>query len=274
MTIERGELKSKERTQEWLEFALRAAEMGAWDWDLKDDVPNIIRNEQYDRIFGISSALRWTRDTWVQAIYLDDREATSRSMQSVISGESEEYNVEYRIVRPDGVVRWINAWGRNIRDSSGAPIRVAGVLRDVTDQKLLELERDLFFATLSHDLRNPLAAAKSSAELIQRSPGRIDLQSLFINKIISNLDRVDRMIQDLLDSSRMRAGHEINLVMENADLRSIMMRFEQDETDLYDGRVHFRYSECFAGLWSKEGIRRLLENLVGNAIKYGSPDSP
>ncbi len=263
-----------EGAYEWLRIALRAAKMGAWAWDLNRRDKFIRRTEQYDRIFEIAPHQKWTRDLWIGRLYSEDQEITSQKMESVITGDKEEYDAEYRIVLPAGGLRWVNAWGRSIRDRAGKPVRVTGVVRDISDEKRLEQDREQFVATLSHDLRNPLSVARSSADLIRRYPDDVVRRDRLFKKIDFSIERADRMIQDLLDSSRLQSGRNLQLPMENSDLSDIVRAVVQEQAELYDGRIIYKVDGSCVGTWSKDGIRRLLENLISNAIKYGKVGGP
>ena len=273
-----SEQKQSEKMEEWLALALSAAQVGAWVWELKPETKEIFRTELYDRINGIPPNSTWTRDNWLTRIHPDDRDSTHHKMEQVLSGKQNEYNAEYRIVMPDHSIRWVHSWGKSICNSEGNPIMVTGIVKDVTDRKRLEQERDQYIATLTHDLRNPLAAARANAEVILRFPGQIEQEDRMLEKIVSNIERADRVIQDLLDSSRLQSGVGLNLKMEKSDLKEIATEFVKELGSLYENRVSLRVSGktlgYFEGTWSKEGIHRILENLTGNAIKYGAENGP
>jgi two-component sensor histidine kinase len=73
----------------------------------------------------------------------------------------DDYHVSYRIVRPDGQVRWLEAFGRFVLNPNGSPQKLGGVCMDVTTRKQAEAERDLLVAELSHRVKNTLATVLS-----------------------------------------------------------------------------------------------------------------
>jgi signal transduction histidine kinase len=143
----------------------------------------------------------------------------------------------------------------------------------------LEAERaaiamEKVLALVTHDIRNPLTSCKMAAELILRLPGTADRVPQLTGRIIEGLSRADSMIQTLLDVSRIRAGHGIALRFEFCDLASILSKVAQDMTGDYGSRIVLRTAGPAPGYWSEEGIRRAVENLVTNAVKYGAHERP
>lgn len=116
-----------------LRHALEAGRMGVWDWDIGSG--RVEWSASLERIHGLEEgSFAGTIEAFQADIYPDDhrrvRDAIERSLADL-----EPYRVEYRIVRPDGSQRWIEAIGDVRRDASGAPVRMHGVCMDVTDRR-------------------------------------------------------------------------------------------------------------------------------------------
>ena len=139
----------------------------------------------------------------------------------------------------------------------------------------LEKERELreqFVATLTHDLRTPLTAAKMGAQFILRRPEIIEKTQQLAVKIIKSIDRMDQMIKDLLDANRIRAGEPLSLTMNYCDLKDIAITTLRELGAAYGDRFLLEMEkENITGFWNEDGIRRVIENLVSNAVKYGFP---
>jgi PAS domain S-box-containing protein len=165
------------------------------------------------------------------------------------------------------------------------------VVQDLTERSSLLQERDLlrvdanrlrceaqererFVAALFHDLRSPLSAAKTGAQLIARgghSPAKLDE----LAKRISNaVDRADRMLVDLLDASRIDAGQGIRLDLEECDLVKIAEEECADHAARHGARFSVIAEDDVKGMWNAEALRRVLDNLLTNAVKYGDPSTP
>jgi signal transduction histidine kinase len=95
-----------------------------------------------------------------------------------------------------------------------------------------------------------------------------------VNRVIENITRADRMIFDLLDVSRIKAGERLPLKIQNLDIQLLIQQTLQDLTTIYGDRFVFHSQPKIRGNWSPHDIRRLIENLASNAVKYGYPNTP
>lgn len=127
-----------------------------------------------------------------------------------------------------------------------------------------------FSLTVTHDLRTPIAAAKMSAQLILREKDAPEVVNNLASRVVHNMNRVDAMIRDLLDSSRLRAGKKLELPVEDLDLNELITSVCTDLNALYDNRIKFISGKSVPGRWSKQGLWRVIENLSTNAVKYGA----
>ncbi len=138
--------------------------------------------------------------------------------------------------------------------------------------------REQFVAGLGHDLRNPLGAAKISAELILLATkadltpeGWDDVRGL-AQRIVSIVKRADRLIQDLLDATAIQIGDKVPLRMVEAEMLALVRSSIADFARPQQQRLRVK-GETIWGFWDEEAIRRAIENLISNAIKYGKKDS-
>jgi PAS domain S-box-containing protein len=167
----------------------------------------------------------------------------------------------------------------------------AKIVQDLTERNLLMQERDLtrthlntlqadaeyrkrFIETLTHDLRSPLSAAKTAAQLITRSPGDHDKVRGWGGRISEAVERTDRMISDLLDASRLEAGEHLSLTFASCDLRTIAEELCDELSSRHPHRFVLEAEGDTTGIWSEDGLRRVLDNLLSNALKYGDPARP
>jgi PAS domain S-box-containing protein len=129
-----------------LELATASASLGVWDWNVKDNA--MFWDDQMLNLYGYNrQTFPGGIEAWQEGLHPDDREATWEASQSALRGDC-DWNHEFRIRRPDGVVRWIKANGEVIRDQDGSPVRMLGINRDITDRKETEQqlrEKEFFF---------------------------------------------------------------------------------------------------------------------------------
>jgi len=133
--------------------------------------------------------------------------------------------------------------------------------------------REKFVMTLTHDLRNPLGAAKLATQLLmlEKNADKVKLKA---ERVIHNINRIEKMVSDLLDAGRLRAGHALPLVLGQVNLsnlvRTIVSEFSEQRCDRFRVFAH----EEIQGIWSADGLTRAIENLIGNAVKYGDEAKP
>lgn len=137
--------------QQW-EFTLEQCRLGAWALDLRDG--KVQHTLQHDRIFGYDRHVAdWNYELFRNHIVADDRAHVDRLFNEMLDGRN-GWEVEFRICRTDGEVRWIWDVGGVIRDTSGKAVRLLGVIQDITERKIAELERRDFQAKMDYALEN------------------------------------------------------------------------------------------------------------------------
>jgi signal transduction histidine kinase len=129
--------------------------------------------------------------------------------------------------------------------------------------------RQQFIAILTHDLRNPLTAVKMSAQMIGKRSHDSELVEHFSGRIVENVKRIDNMIRDLLDTSRIRIGETIALQKNPCDLVLIVREVLVEFVTIHGDRFVLKSPEELKGVWSPDGLRRITENILSNAVKYG-----
>lgn len=132
--------------------------------------------------------------------------------------------------------------------------------------------RERFVATVAHDLRNPLSACLIASQMIGRATDPEQVRALAA-RIESNSLRMNRMIEDLLDNVVFEAGERLHLELEEFDMQDLVQDVIEQSRQIHDHRFVYN-GESIKGCWGFEPIRRALENLIGNAVKYGDPERP
>lgn len=192
----------------------------------------------------------------------------------------EEFNdEELLLVRPDGARVRLLSSGSAIRDNGQVVLAIV-VHRDVTALRLLEQTKDDYLALISHDLRAPLTAVQAEAQLLQRQLARDQrLDSAYVKRtmsIVANTRRMNAMIQELLESSRLESG-TMTLKKEAIAivplLRGIVDRVGSDRVRLHAG-LSDSASALTAVSADSERIERVLTNLITNALRYSPRSRP
>lgn len=134
--------------------------------------------------------------------------------------------------------------------------------------------RESFVNTLTHDLKNPLTAAQVGLRLLKEQNLSLEKRERVFYRIEESIKRAEKMIHDLLDANRIQAGHGLVLHFERCELRSLASDILEEQASIHGDRFRLEAPQPIHGYWNPAGLRRILENLVGNAIKYGRQHSP
>jgi signal transduction histidine kinase len=134
--------------------------------------------------------------------------------------------------------------------------------------------QELFMVTLTHDLRSPINVLKMGAQLTLRRLERGDTHVDVVARMISAVNRLDSMIQNLLDASRLRAGESLKIEFEECDLEVLVQEVAEDLSFAYGERFFVVSDSELRSYCSRKEIRRVIENLAINAVKYGAPSTP
>jgi signal transduction histidine kinase len=138
---------------------------------------------------------------------------------------------------------------------------------------MLEVQQQLM-AVVSHDLRNPLATMKGAASLIARGPAPGADHREEARRIVSNARRMERLIRDLLDFSRLRAGVGLPVTPTDTDLVEVCRRAVADLGRDAEGVVAVDERGDPTGRWDPDRLEQVVQNLVTNALKYGPASAP
>ncbi len=137
-----------QRSHDLLQLAERGAGIGFWDWDMDLGPDRLNWSQQIFKLFGLDPAQAVASfKTWRQALHPDDLAAAEASIAAALS-QRKPFVTSYRVVLPDGAIRWIDAFGQANYDETGAPRHFSGLCLDATERKqaeqaLIELNADL-----------------------------------------------------------------------------------------------------------------------------------
>ncbi|AZH26460.1 PAS domain S-box protein [Haloplanus aerogenes] len=127
------------RTEQSRSLALKVSQAGVWEWNLETD--EVIWNEAMEALFGINpDTFEGTYEAFADRLHPEDLPDVEAAIEQSIE-QDEPFHTSFRIVRDDGVERWVEARGKVVSDGAGAPERMLGVNVDITERK--EREREL-----------------------------------------------------------------------------------------------------------------------------------
>lgn len=279
-----AEIHLKESEEKFRAFAESMPQM-AFIADAKGNI--IYFNQRHYEYFGVqmgeTEGFKW-QDRPIH--HPDDLSRTiSTWNRSVETGSP--YQIEYRLRRHDGVYRWHLGRAVPQRDSNGTIIRWFGTNTDIQEQKEYEFQqkklieslkvekelREKFVSTLTHDLRTPLSVIKMSAQILEAETLDPEASDV-IKRILRNVSVSDQMIRDLLDTNRIRAGRGLSVKINKCFMADVVTSVLKNLEVVYGPRFRITSVGNCEGYWDADGIRRIAENLVTNALKYGDAKAP
>ena len=278
--VERTRAEEQARLgEDRLRFALDAAMMGTWDWDLATQ--SVRWSDNLEEIHGLpEGTFDGTFDSYAREIHPEDRDRVFASVQRALAGDG-DHDVEYRLVAPDGSIRWAEGKGR-VHWEDGRAVRMSGVCMIVTRRKEAELARleaaheaarakDEFLATLSHELRTPLNAILGWVQIVESGLTPPEKLADALRIIGRNARLQAQLIEDILDVSRIISG---KLEIQRSPLPALPLVISAANTALpgaiakgIDLRVDVPASLPAV---SADGgrLQQVLGNILSNAIKF------
>ncbi|MBV9344283.1 MAG: response regulator [Gammaproteobacteria bacterium] len=273
-------------SEERLRLALEGADLGSWDIDLRSGTA--VWNARHAELLGYPADAPATPDLWRDRIEPEDRPMVTAAIDRARE-ERTSLAIEHRLRRADnGELRWLALFGRFHYDPNGVAVRFSGVTRDVTQRKQLESERegylaalqeadrrkDTFLATLSHELRNPLAPIRNAAEVLtapQLEPAQLEWARSVIQRQVAHMAW---LLDDLLDLARITRG-KLQLRRQACSLRSVVdAAVETTRPFLQKKNQHLALQlgdEIPALDADPLRLAQVLSNLLTNAVKYTEP---
>jgi PAS domain S-box-containing protein len=196
-------------SQEALQLAHEAAGLGTWDQDLLTG--ELRWDSRAKALFGLSPQAAVSRDLWAAAVHPDNLARTQAQLDRAVH-EHAAISTEYGVVWPDGSLHWIAMIGRATVDSAtGTPLRMAGVMLDVTERKrseeqLQEVARleavGRLAGGIAHDLNNMLVAILGCSDLLARSMQANDPKRIEVDQITQAASRCAALTRQLLAFAR------------------------------------------------------------------------
>jgi PAS domain S-box-containing protein len=264
-------------SRERLRLATSAGGIGTWDYDIPSGT--LEWNDAAYAIYGVDpGSFQPDRSSALRFMHPEDVESTVSSLRECLLDGSKECRSEFRIVRPDGEIRYLRIGGEILRDSEGRPERFVGVIIDLTPEKraldaarAADQAKSDFLAMMSHEIRTPMNGMLGFAALL-RSAGLDELQRSYLDTIDASGQRLLEVIDDILDLSRIEAG---SLPIEYAgfEVRACVRDvFELLRPSALKKELQYEMSiapDVPLGMLSDRGrLAQILTNLLGNALKF------
>ncbi|PYI70025.1 MAG: hypothetical protein DMF08_12540, partial [Verrucomicrobia bacterium] len=201
-------------SKEHIDLATKAAGLVVWTWDIPRDEFWVSSKDR--ALFGFSQTEKLTAERIRSVVHPEDRQLLRQQTDALTTGR--EIENQYRVLLPDGRVRWVMRLGRVEFDADGKPLRERGILMDISERKQAELEaarqrHDLahlarvttlgeLSSSLAHELTHPITAILSNAQAAQRflDGDHVDLKE--VSEILNDIVTEDQRAGDVIHRLR------------------------------------------------------------------------
>ncbi|MHB0770413.1 HWE histidine kinase domain-containing protein [Bradyrhizobium sp. 5.13L] len=231
-------------------MAIAAGKMGSWDWDWISG--DWMWDEGQYRIFGVSAEIFAVNPANVQALLHPDDVDQLRKAIAEFNKGTRSYETEFRIVRPDGEVRWCVGTAAATVDESGRVVRVSGVTVDITERKRAEERQNLLAREVDHRAKNALALAQSIVRLT-----RADEVKAYVNAVEGRINALAR-VHTILSLSSWQGAELSRLIEEELAPYSL------------GGQIRLAGPEVQLLPATAQTLALALHELFTNSAKYGA----
>ncbi|MGD1895281.1 MAG: PAS domain-containing protein [Cyclobacteriaceae bacterium] len=275
-----------------LDLAIETSKIGVWTY--YTDTGQLDWNDQLYEIYGISKErFAQVTTTWRSFVHPEDQELVEQEMAKPIQGETVS-NIQFRIIRPDGDIRYINAAASPMFEK-GKVTGLISINLDITDFKKIEAELtqakekaikseksvkrknkelkktnqelDRFVYSVSHDLRSPIASSIGLSELSLNSDSLEEVHE-YDQLRIQTLQKLDRFIHDILNYSR---NSRVEIKPEVIDFTEMVESIVAEYyAQIEEGKVQVHQDITVHTPFTSDRLRIdiILNNLISNAFKF------
>lgn len=260
------------KAYEQIRLSKEAAALGTFDMNMVTG--HLQWDDRCRLLFGISHSneVDFERD-FLQNLHPDDLERINAVLAYVFKKQASNgiYDVEYRTIgSEDKRLKWIRAKGQVYFDANDKPLRFIGSVLDITEQKEDEQRKNDFIGMASHELKTPLTSINGYLQLLQYH-ARLqseDRMLATIDKSLNQVKRMTRMIDGFLNVSRLESG-KIAIDKQQFEITSLLKEVCEETLTLtkgYDVKLH--PADEVMVYADRNKLNQVLQNLIGNAIKY------
>lgn len=253
-------------------FRLLSNEMPQFVWTSDPEGRLNYFNQSVYKYSGLNESIL-ENDRWIEIVHPDDREENLALWTNAIA-TGEDFLLEHRFRRKDGIYRWQLSRAKALKDSNGNITMWVGTSTDIQDIKELEEQKDYFISMASHELKTPITSIKGYIQLLEgKYRNSEDLLLKNALKVVhKQIESLTTLVGDLLDVSKIKTGglqlrtkpFSINNLI-NEVIAEIQQMNPQNE-------INFSWDKEITVVADEENIRQVIINFLTNAVKY-SPNA-
>ena len=247
------------------------AHLGHWIWDIKNRRVKW-SNEMY-HIFGVDpQTFKPTYEAYLEMVHPDDLDLVKSAVEATFRNEK-PYDVDYRIIRPDGSIRYVHSQGQVIFNQSGKPVKMLRSIQDITGRKMIEIrlqelkdQAELYIDIMAHDINNLNQLILSNLEILSNDPS---LSSEQLQPVKASLDAVEGSVCIIDSVRKLQRISDIALPLERVDIAEIIGECIQEAPKDHNKHVTIQFDPQTSMIVRGTGLlKEVFCNLINNSIKY------
>ncbi|AUH00273.1 hypothetical protein CWC46_10935 [Prodigiosinella confusarubida] len=272
-------------TSNQLSTAAKIAGLGIWCWDLATDT--IALNDKMVELYTLPEYINKDNipiKALLDRLHPDDIALIHSNLQNLRDGKIEVLP-EFRILQPDGEIRYLKSAGLVQYDINGNPVRITGINQDITKQRRYEMElqsaknkadlasrsKSMFVANMSHEIRTPMNAILGMLQLIQRTVLSVQ-QKDYVTKAYTAAKLLLNLLNDILDYSKAETG-KLELLMQEFSIEELFSELSAILIGSQGGKsveIMFELDPEIPNkiIGDKIRLQQILINLSSNAVKF------
>ncbi|MFQ3580032.1 MAG: ATP-binding protein, partial [Bacteroidales bacterium] len=275
------------KVEERLSLSLEAGNIAWWEMELPSG--NVYFSKNKAIMIGHDPKKFKHYEDFMKIVHPEDRDKAINAMYELLNGVKNLYDCEYRIQNIKGNYQWFHDIGK-ITYSNGENIIVSGIVKEITENKKLELNlkdaikkaeianiyKNQFLANMSHEIRTPMNAIVGFSNLL-KNPNLNQNAKLQYSEIIeTSSQQLLNLINDIIEISKIEAG-ELKIVLKNCKLFELFTNIETtyNQIKLKKGKenvsIKLKVPPNFKDLFVKTDpfrLQQILNNLIDNALKF------
>ena len=258
---------------------------------LREATQMLYINPSFEKLWGRDRKEILENPTLLEKwVHPEDRIRFNKWIDFNVFSNIKSYSEQYRIIKPDGTIRWLWSRVHPVYDSEGKIYRVAGIATDITDQKETEdalirakekaLESDnlksAFLANISHEIRTPMNGILGFVDLLKDESLSLETRNTYVNIITKSSKQLLQIIDDIIDISKIEANQvkiDINECLINNTIKDLLLFYQNDKALIEKSNLQLKYQitldDEHAKIFTDESrLRQILMNLLDNAAKF------